>query len=269
MRPSLLALPVLLALAGTADAVVIRHDVDDAQYQVADDAFPALADIPEEGHAVLIAPQWLVTAGHVISWQPQPVTELTLNGKTRAIDRIVLHPGWQPNPNVPPNGDARPFMRQLMARDDIALIRLKEPVTDVAPVPLYRGQDELGRLVTIFGKGATGNGRDGVSMHAPHRTRLRQGFNRVVEADGKWLGMVFDAGDDALPLEAKSGGGDSGGPWLIEADGRTWLAGVTSQDYWDGRIEDFKPGVYGMKSYQLRMSAYAQWIDQVLRDAEN
>lgn len=265
MRSSLVILLSLLAVAGSVDAVVIRHDVDDTKYQVPDSAFPALADIPQEGHAVLIAPQWLVTAAHAVSWQMQPVSELSLDGKTVAIEKIIIHPGYKPMPPVPSSGDAAPFMRFLFERDDLALIKLKAPVTDVMPVPLYRGRNELGKVVTFFGKGATGNGLAGVSPHAPHRTRLRQGFNRVAEADGKWLGMVFDAGKKALPLEAKSGSGDSGGPLLIRKNGRWWLAGVTAQDYCEGDIAQFKPGFYGMKSYQVRISAYADWIEQTIK----
>jgi hypothetical protein len=42
------------------------------------------------------------------------------------------------------------------AHDDVALIKLAEPVEDVEPVPLYRASDEKGKLVKN-GKGATGN----------------------------------------------------------------------------------------------------------------
>jgi len=45
MRPSLVILLSLPAVTGSAEAVVIRHDVDDAKYQAPDNAFPALADI--------------------------------------------------------------------------------------------------------------------------------------------------------------------------------------------------------------------------------
>src|SRR3546814_6936850 len=59
----------LLAISSTASAVVIRSDVDDVRYQVPASAFPALADMPGEGHGVLIAPQWLVTAAHAAPMQ--------------------------------------------------------------------------------------------------------------------------------------------------------------------------------------------------------
>src|SRR3546814_5663470 len=39
----------LLAISSTASAVVIRGDVDDAEYRIPAAAFPALADMPGEG----------------------------------------------------------------------------------------------------------------------------------------------------------------------------------------------------------------------------
>src|SRR3546814_3471879 len=59
----------LLAISSTASAVVICSDVDDVRYQVPASAFPALADMPGEGHGVLIAPQWVVTAVHAAPMQ--------------------------------------------------------------------------------------------------------------------------------------------------------------------------------------------------------
>src|SRR3546814_21067247 len=59
----------LLAISSTASAVVIRSDVDDAEYQIPASAFPALVDMPGEGHGVLIAPQWVVTAAHAAPMQ--------------------------------------------------------------------------------------------------------------------------------------------------------------------------------------------------------
>ena len=57
-----LLLLTLLAASSSAGAVVIRHDVDDAKYRIRAAEFPALVDMPGEGHGVLITPQWLVTA---------------------------------------------------------------------------------------------------------------------------------------------------------------------------------------------------------------
>ena len=62
----LLAL-LLLCAASTADAIVVRDDVDDARYRVDASELPALVDLPGEGHGVLIAPTWILTAAHTVA----------------------------------------------------------------------------------------------------------------------------------------------------------------------------------------------------------
>jgi hypothetical protein len=64
LRPLLII--VLLATSSIVSAIVIRDDVDDAKYRIPAFEFPALVDMPGEGHGVLIAPQWVVTAAHVL-----------------------------------------------------------------------------------------------------------------------------------------------------------------------------------------------------------
>ena len=54
----------LLTLSFGANGVVIRADVDDSNYRIDRSAFPALADMPGEGHGVLIARKWVLTAAH-------------------------------------------------------------------------------------------------------------------------------------------------------------------------------------------------------------
>ena len=67
-----LLLLALLVVSSSASAIVIRDDVDDSKYRIAASDFPALADMPGEGHGVLIAPQWVITAAHAIAWQSEP-----------------------------------------------------------------------------------------------------------------------------------------------------------------------------------------------------
>ena len=62
----LLIIILLVAVASAADAIVVRHDVDESKYRFSDSRFPALVDMPGEGHGVLIAPSWVVTAAHTV-----------------------------------------------------------------------------------------------------------------------------------------------------------------------------------------------------------
>jgi len=255
---------LLLALSAPAGALILRHDVDDARYQVPVTEFRALVDLPHEAHGVLIAPQWVVTAAHATQWHEHPIEAVTLNGTSRKVERVVVHPGFKPLPAELLSGDAAPAMRWQAASDDIALIKLAEPVTDVTPVAIHRAGDEMGKLVKLLGKGATGNGRDGQDPHSPHRTQLRRAFNLVTVADTRWLGYRFDAPGAAHPLEGMVGSGDSGGPMLLEVDGEWHLAGLASWTYYEGDVAAYRAGVYGLSSRYLRISRYAAWIDDVL-----
>ena len=68
--PRLLLL-ALLIVSFSASAIVIRDDVDDSKYRVPASEVLALVDLPGEGHGVLIAPQWVITAAHAITWQSE------------------------------------------------------------------------------------------------------------------------------------------------------------------------------------------------------
>ncbi|MGH8084614.1 MAG: S1 family peptidase [Lysobacter sp.] len=259
---------VLLVISSTASAIVIRADLDDAAYRIPASAFPALADMPYEGHGVLIAPQWVVTAAHAA---PSPhMNEVTIGGAARSIERVFTHPGYKKLPDALiqealASGDASKIHEFLASSDDIALIKLASPVTDVTPVAPYRGSDEIGKTIELIGKGATGNGTDGQPPHSPHRTDLRHAFNVVAGADARWLWYAFDPPPAGLPLEGATGSGDSGGPVVIRDKGQVRLAGLANWvKYPESEVPTIQPGLYGQIGYSIRISRYAQWIDDTV-----
>lgn len=265
----------LLAISFTAGAVVIRSDVNDVEYRVEASAFPALVDMPGEGHGVLIAPQWVVTAAHAA---PMQGMEVSIGGVARGVKRVVTYPGYKklPDPLVKEalaSGDLSEVHAFLASSNDIALVELASPVTDVAPVPLYRGDKEVGMTVQLVGKGATGNGAEGQVPHSSHRTVLRRAFNVIAGTDARYVWYRFDPPPSGLPLEGITGSGDSGGPLLIGDGSSTQLVGLASwgkypaghpflSEYAPGL--PFQEGLYGQLVYGVRISSYIQWIEGVI-----
>ncbi len=263
--PRLLLL-ALLVVSFSASAIVIRDDVDDSIYRVPASEFPALVDMPGEGHGVLIAPQWVITAAHAITWQSE-IKQVTINGVPRDVERLVIHPGYKKPPQelldqALATWDWTLFRVLLSSSDDIALIKLAQPVTDVSPVATNKSDGEFGQIIKIIGKGATGNGVTGYEFSSSHRTELRRAYNKVTSAHGRWFCYMFDKPSDALSLEGGSGSGDSGGPILIQA-GKDWLlAGLTSWS--DPQSTIRTPGRYGQITCNVRLSHYKDWIESVI-----
>lgn len=261
---------VLTLACNAASAIVIRDDVEDSTYRIPAQEFPALVDLPGEGHGVLIASRWVVTAAHAVAWQPG-IRQVSIDGTTREVDRVVMHPGHRSPPQELLNQalatwDWTLFRAHLAASDDIALLRLARPVTDVAPATISTRNGEVGEVVRVIGKGATGHGAAGYAFSSPRRTELRHAFNKITSAHGRWLCYRFDEPSEALPFEGAAGSGDSGGPVLVQVDTQWLVAGLTA--WVDPQSSVRRPGRYGQFTCNVRLSHYKEWIDQVIASPE-
>jgi len=224
--------------------------------------------MPGEGHGVLIAPQWVITAAHVIPWHSE-LKQVVIGGVSRDVERVVMHPGYtRPSQELInqalSTGEWILAVVQMASADDIALVELTHPVTDVAPVAIHKDGDEAGQIVKIMGKGATATGVTGHDPGGPNRTELRRAFNTITSAHGRWFCYVFDDPASALPLEGKTGSGDSGGPALIRIDGQWILAGLAAWGFIHGDVRTVRPGLYGQLTCNVRLSHYIEWIESVM-----
>jgi len=274
---------LILSIAGSAHAIVRRHDVSDSKYLVKAQSVPGFVDLPHEGHGELINPRWVVTAAHAVSDMRDHPKDwfVMIGGRRRIVGKIVVYPdydasaaAWKKLFDEINSGDAAAWIKRydatMAGMHDIALLELKVPVSDVKPVPYYTGSAEAGRVAELFGAGATGTDITGVPDNAPHRGDLRRAQNRIASAEGPWIRYVFDCNADALPLEGVIGGGDSGGPVLISVNGIWTLAGLTHG--LDGSIKDvlnvraghFKQGLCGQTYASTRVSFFARWLAETI-----
>lgn len=262
MKFILFLITVFLLIPNHCDAVVKRHDVPPENY-VLEKAPEYLIDMPHEGHGVLISPQWVVTVAHVIFYD-YVGKNIKIGSKNYRIESVVKHPDYIEPDDSLFEGDAAPLMMFFKNRSDIALIKLSSPVSNVTPIKVYQKADEVGKKITVFGRGATGDGSSGENVETKS-LRIMNSFQNVIDgAEGNWLTFKFNAAPNALPLEGIHGSGDSGGASIIYQEGVPFLVGLSSWQYWCGELASFKGGLYGTSAYQVRLSSYNDWILGVL-----
>jgi len=230
---------VMLLVCADAGAIIRRHDREDNHYLELAAKYPAVTRLGG-GTATLVDPRWLLTAGHVAANLSPFDKAVRFNGRAYAIESVVIHP--------------KSGVRNRLKRVDHALIKLAEPVQGVAPVSIYDKDDEKGQTVVFVGPGMYG---DGLSGPQGDDGKMRAATNTVADVLENYITFKFDAPPDGTELEGISGPGDSGGPALIEADGMTFIIGVSSANDDAGAAG---PCRYHSTEYYARVSTALEWI---------
>jgi len=254
---------LLLTVAGTAQAILIRHDTGYTRYVANEADYPSVFYLHRNQHrrvcvATLISSVWAITAAHCTHETPLLDTlaaegrySVTIAGQSTAITHVQWHPHY---PEAPAGHG--PDV-------DLALLRLEQPLQMPRPMPLYRERDELGQVVTFLGWGYHGLGRGGRYVDDG---RFRFAHNTVVDADLR-LRFVFDdpraPGSAAQRFEGVPGLGDSGGPALIRSDNGYAIAGVAVGEV-NGAEAAARQGLYGAEFVYERLSRHLAWIEQVI-----
>lgn len=246
MRKCLLAAAACALLAAPSAQAIVGGT------NAAEGELPAVAEITLAKIAgcsgTLVAPQWVMTAGHcgsltggtigvaqpVAKFPPQTIDVRIGNirsgtgGVTPAVAEVVVEPDYL-----------------LTQGYDVTLLRLAAPVTTIAPVPVAAPSErsiwEPGDVQTIAGWGVTQENGDPPTV-------LQKAQVPIV-ADATCAG-AYGGFEDGTQMCAgyPQGGvdtcqGDSGGPLFARnAAGALRLTGATS--YGDGCARPGKPGVY-------------------------
>ena len=205
----------LVLSSGPANAVANGSPVPDGQYAFSTKL--TMTGIPRSDgttydsacSAALIAPQWVITAGHCFhDVRGVRVSGPTPYATTATIGRTELSQTSGHVVNVVE-------VRQA-PRVDVALARLASPVTDVAPLPLSSANPKAGAILRVTGWGATS------SVNPTPVTRLQTGQVKVKRVSGSTVLVVGYA-----PAPTTSAClWDSGAPYFSETNGSLALVSV-------------------------------------------
>jgi len=233
----------------SSNPIITRHDIADSQYVLLADSYKEINSLiffnKTDMAGTLIKNGWVLSAAHVAA-DLGIGDSLLMKTKKFRIDQIHIHPEWKNNQAY-----------------DLALIKINTGDDSLPTVPLYRGRDELHKIVVIAGNGAKGSGLSGP---VGNDGQVRAATNRVEEVTDYWLKWNFYNPDTdsnkVTDMEGISGPGDSSGPAFIFIEGKGFLAGISSGQ--STRATGGKEGVYGVREYYVRVSSYVDWITAML-----
>ncbi|MBB4687172.1 S1 family peptidase [Amycolatopsis jiangsuensis] len=176
LSAALLAAGAALVSAMPAAAVANGADVPDGKFEFA--AKLTMTDIPKPDGSkydsacsgALIAPQWIITAGHCF----HDVDRNPISGPVPYPTSVLLGTTEQQDGA----GETRKVTDVLQAEtNDVALAKLDSPVTDITPLSVEKSAPTVGQEVTLAGWGSL------TATDPAPSTKLQQGTMKVASLD--------------------------------------------------------------------------------------
>ena len=255
-------LPLLCTtFVAPSSAIIIRHDVGPARYEVRESSYPSVFFLEQQGNrkvcaATVIHQQWALTAAHCVEQTLLGNTlangrdfAVLVGGQDREIDAVIIHPE---------------FDIENAADVDLALLRFKQASTTPRAMPLHLQELEPDSIVTLLGWGYFGLGTTGRQYNDGS---LRLARNRITDVDRRFKIRFDDPRDrasQALPLEGVPSLGDSGGPALLENDNGLFLIGITVGEVTVNGFSEETQGEYGAIAIYEIVALQLDWIETVI-----
>ncbi len=186
---------------------------------------------------VLVAPNWVLTTASCFPGTPDGGAPATAT--TAIVGRTDLSGTTGHETTV----------SAVVARGDrnLALAKLANAVTDVAPVTLATTAPTPGEKLRVAGYGRTG------TEWVPNK--LHTGTFTVTSATATTTALTGDGGTDTCK-------GDAGGPALRESGGRIELAGISSTSWQHGCLGETETR---QGSTAVRTDDVAGWVERITR----